>query len=326
MHLSRRTLAAFCGASALVLALTSPAAAAPRAGGSATGGSAAECAEHSDGASDVARLRPGATVADPNSLSSSRAAAAAEIPARAVLPNGSVTIRTVFHVITATKLTPAQKAQRQSQIAAQVRVLNNAFAGTGAAAPSGDTPFRYTYSPSATTWTVNKAWSTMVPGSRIEENAKKALHVGGPRTLNIYVANIGGGLLGWATFPEPSYGDALFYDGVVILDESMPGGRAGVYNQGDTATHEVGHWLGLYHTFEGRCNAPGDYVADTPAEGFPAFFCADAGRDTCPGKPGLDPVHNFMNYGEDFCINQFTRGQIVRMSNTWQALRAPFAA
>src|SRR3712207_2201713 len=125
----------------------------------------------------------------------------------------------------------------------------------------------------------------MQPGTQTEENAKRALHRGGPTTLNIYVGNIGGGLLGWAYFPEPHWGNALFMDGVVMLDESMPGGRAAPYNRGDTATHEVGHWLGLYHTFDGGCFGPGDYVADTPYEKEPAFECAaDAGRDSCPTR------------------------------------------
>jgi hypothetical protein len=214
-----------------------------------------------------------------------------------------------------------------NQIARQVQVLNNAYAGTGAAEPSPNTPFRFAYDPKATTWTVNQAWSTMEPETRAEENAKRALHVGGPAVLNIYVANIGGGLLGWATFPEADFGSGLFYDGVVMLDESMPGGLASPYNRGDTATHEVGHWLGLYHTFQSGCFGPGDYVADTPYEAEPAFECrADAGRDSCRSKPGVDPIHNFMDYTEDFCMDRFSAGQISRMTNTWHALRAPSRA
>ena len=319
MRLSRRSLAALFGASALVLGLASPAAASVQAGASPV------CIDdHGATHSDVARIRPGATVADPNTLSEAAAAQAlSDLRVSATLPAGSVTIRTVFHVISAKPLTYTQKERRKDQIAAQMRVLNNAFAGTGAAAPSPNTPFRFSYSPRQTTWTVNEAWSTMQPGTRAEENAKRALHVGGPATLNVYVANIGGGLLGWATFPEPTWGDALFYDGVVILDESMPGGTVVPYNQGDTATHEVGHWLALYHTFEGGCFGPGDYVGDTPYEAEPAFECADAGRDSCPSKPGTDPVHNFMDYAEDFCMDRFTPGQINRMSNAWEELRAP---
>jgi hypothetical protein len=319
MRLSRRSLAALFGASALVLGLASPAAASVQAG------STAVCAEGHGATSDVARLKPGATAADPNTLTELQARALSNIQARAVLPAGSVKIKTVFHVISATKLTAAQKQRRQNQIAAQMKVLNDAYAGIGAAAPSGNSPFRFVRT--ATTFTINPNWSRMQPGTQAEENAKRALHVGGPATLNIYVANIGGGLLGWATFPEASFGNGLFYDGVVMLDESMPGGTVKPYNQGDTATHEVGHWLGLYHTFEGGCFGPGDYVADTPYEAEPAFECkADATRDSCKTKAGRDPIHNFMDYTEDFCMNRFTSGQITRMSNTWQQLRAPSRA
>ena len=321
MHLTRRAVAALGGAAALVLALTSPAAASAD-----DGASSGVCVE--DGAAH--RLRPGATVAEPNSTAKAGAAAqdaAALDVARldvasttAVLPAGSVTIRTVFHVISATALTPAEKSRREAMIAAQMRVLNQAFAGTGAAAPSPDTPFRFERV--ATTWTVDKAWSTMLPETRAEASAKKALHRGDESTLNIYVANIGGGLLGWAYYPQKNWGDQLYLDGVVLLEESLPGGTTAPFNEGDTATHEIGHWLGLFHTFENGCQAPGDLVSDTPYEGEPAFECREAGRDTCPNRPGVDPVHNFMNYTEDFCMNQFTPGQVARMSGAWKAFRA----
>jgi hypothetical protein len=272
-------------------------------------------------AHDAARARPGAK-AEPNAVSAVQAARLGNPQERPMLPVGSVDVDTVFHVITAEALSDAQRARLEGMIDAQVDVLNESFAGATGGADGTATPF--TFDHTGTTWTVNPAWADMAPGSRGERAAKRELRQGDASTLNVYVARIGGNLLGYATFPQAATsGGQLFRDGIVILDESMPGGLATFYDEGDTATHEVGHWLALFHTFQGSCNGPGDYVADTPAEAYPAFECeVDEGRDTCPRDPGTDPVHNFMDYAEDFCMDHFTSDQARRMSNAWEAYRS----
>jgi Pregnancy-associated plasma protein-A len=90
--------------------------------------------------------------------------------------------------------------------------------------------------------------------------------------------------------------------------------------------HEVGHWLGLLHTFEGGCNAPGDGIADTPAEAGLSFSCDVPTKDSCPNDPGFDPMHNFMSYTGEKCFREFTAGQREAMRATWFKYRAPKTA
>ncbi|MBZ4395612.1 MULTISPECIES: zinc metalloprotease [unclassified Myxococcus] len=219
---------------------------------------------------------------------------------------GSVTVPTYFHVVN--KGTGIANGDiPESQINAQMAVLNAAYQNT---------PFRFVLQ--GITRTTNSKWYALKSGSANERAMKKALRQGGKESLNIYSANLSGGLLGWATFPS-SYASNPQQDGVVILYSSVPGGTAAPYNEGDTGTHEVGHWLGLYHTFQGGCTATGDSVSDTPAEASPAYGCP-TGRDTCSGG-GLDPITNFMDYTDDSCMNTFSAGQVTRADDMAAAYR-----
>lgn len=231
-------------------------------------------------------------------------------------PDAIVTIPVAVHVIR--KGTGISNGDvPDSWINAQISVLNNAYSG---ATGGFNTSFRFTLL--SIDRTTNSTWYTAGPSTTAETQMKNALHIGGPDTLNLYLSSPGGGLLGWATFPW-SYAGAPSKDGVVVLNQSLPGGSAAPYNLGDTGTHEVGHWLGLYHTFQGGCSTTaGDYVSDTAAEKSAAFGCP-AGRNTCTGSryPGNDPIDNFMDYTDDSCMYRFTSGQSARMDSAWAAYR-----
>ena len=152
---------------------------------------------------------------------------------------------------------------------------------------------------------------------------KRVLHTGGPNTLNMYLTTAGD-YLGWAYLPSIVDQGNSFLDGVVIDWESLRGASPtyqGRYDQGETATHEVGHWLNLEHTFFHGCNGAGDFVDDTPYEATPTSGCP-VGKDTCPA-PGLDPIHNYMDYSYDQCYTEFTAGQSARMQDAWLTFRAP---
>lgn len=240
---------------------------------------------------------------------------------------GSIKVPVHVHVITRDDGTGNVKNWR---IKRQIRVLNNAFAGR-TAPTAANTPFRFRLK--SIDRTRNTDWFNM--NARDSREARRALRQGDARHLNMYTTNFAGnlqGLLGFATFPE-TYKKYPNLDGTVLFHESLPGGDAIYqddeghtfnYAKGDTGTHEVGHWMNLYHTFQGSCGPQNDFVSDTPWQRADSniFYCKP-NQNTCGDNDTRgDPTRNFMNYVDDPCMNKFSAGQRDRMNVSWYIRQA----
>jgi Pregnancy-associated plasma protein-A len=227
--------------------------------------------------------------------------------------NFSATVPVYFHVVS----DGSTGSLTRSQILAQIRVLNNTFGGGEGGADTG-----FTFELVAITRTDNAKWFNASIGGA-EHAMKRALRQGGRNALNIY-STTAGPYLGWAYLPSILDSPSQAYlDGVVVDWESWLGTSdryEDEFDQGETGTHEVGHWLNLEHTFYKGCTVTNDFVADTPAQKTPTSGCPE-GKDTCP-EPGLDPIHNYMDYSFDSCYTEFTPGQAQRMKDAWLFYRA----
>jgi hypothetical protein len=176
----------------------------------------------------------------------------------------TIIIPVYFHVIMNTEGTEGMVSA--DTIGQQFDVLDASFA-----------PY-FSFSLQRTTESKNTAWFTATPRSDAETEMKTALRQGGNDALNLYTSIINGKSLGWAIFPIPDTGTpgaaVPLTDGVVVRYDSLPGGDLVPFNEGDTAVHETGHWLGLLHTFDGgNCTEPGDEIADTPTQAEPGYGC-----------------------------------------------------
>ena len=217
------------------------------------------------------------------------------------------TIDVYFHIV---QKADGTGAVSQSTVDEQIAVLNLTFAGFRGGA---DTGFRFNLV--STDTTVNDAWfegDDPETGSiELELEMKTALKQGDADDLNIYSTS-GAGYLGFAYYPSITASNQYeVLDGVLIHYGSLPGGFIRNYNLGFTATHEIGHYLGLAHTFEQGCIGHGDFVDDTPYMLVPTFGCPE-GKDTCTRGTGTDPIHNYMDYSFDSCYTEFTQGQTER--------------
>ncbi|OAA69709.1 metalloprotease 1 [Cordyceps fumosorosea ARSEF 2679] len=217
-----------------------------------------------------------------------------------------ITINAWFHVIYSKKRRMKGYIKKY-RLDKQLRVLNNAFRSSN-----------ISFGLDGTTYTDNDLWADD-PG-KYEKAMKRTLHRGDARVLNLYFVP-GLGVAGTCRLPSLTHLETkrgLTLDGCMLRHNTVPTSPLMV-GRGKMAVHEVGHWFGLLHTFEGGCDEKGgDYVADTPAEETANKAGCWRKRDTCPELFGTDPIHNYMDYSAE---NEFTPGQTARMRSIFAAVR-----
>jgi hypothetical protein len=233
----------------------------------------------------------------------------------------NIVIKTVAHLISASD-SYSQKLLTSTMLQRQIATMNTAYKSSN-----------ISFSLINITQHTSSSWATGT-----DNTMKTTLRQGGYGVLNMYfVTNMTTGLLGQCSLPmkvgtNPSAA-SIASDACVIDGGSMPGASAGFarpgYDLGMTAVHEVGHWNGLFHPFEGySCDAaaPGDYIADTPVQSTATSGCpVSPAKDSCPGAPGVDSIHNYMDYSLDGCYNQFTVEQGLRMQAIWAQYRQAYS-
>jgi Pregnancy-associated plasma protein-A len=225
---------------------------------------------------------------------------------------GTLTIPVVVNVI----YSNANENISAAQIQSQIDVLNRDFSATNTdlgLVPSAFTSLVSNFEIQFTLSSViRKASNKTSWGTR---DAMKSAKKGGidatspSTTLNLWVCNIGGGILGYAQFP----GGSLATDGVVIGPQYFgnTGYVSAPYDKGRTSTHEVGHWLNLRHIW-GDASCGNDQVADTPTQQTSNFGCPAFPHVTCSNGPNGDMFMNYMDYTNDLCMYMFSAGQKTR--------------
>ncbi|KAF4617517.1 hypothetical protein D9613_006331 [Agrocybe pediades] len=215
----------------------------------------------------------------------------------------------VHFTIVAANMTERAGWVPNSQIEAQMKMLNERYAGTGVS-------WRH----AGITRVLSRYWHDSIEAGLQQTNDMHSLfRTGKSTTMNVYTVGFtDASLNGYSTLPV-NYARNPIEDGVVIFFATLPGGLS-LERQGGTLIHEAGHWLGLRHTFQGGCTGVGDGVDDTPPQREEHYGCP-IGADTCPGG-GPDPIYNFMDYTSEECRTEFTPGQISLMQKSIAAFRS----
>ncbi|KKY13372.1 putative metalloprotease 1 [Diplodia seriata] len=232
----------------------------------------------------AAAAKPRCTTPDPPSELLASVAEKKVKDADIMRAKAPITIDAWFHVVAASDAVEDANITN-AMVQDQLEVLNANFA-----------PHDISFTLLGTTRTINSTWSDNTDILSMKTELRK----GDYATLNLYFTSaLPGDSSGYCTFPGTVENGTVdfFNDGCVLDAQTVPGGTKVPYNEGKTATHEVGHWLGLYHTFQGGCNG-GDGIDDTPAQATRSEGCP-VGRDSCPDSPGLDPIHNYMDYSDE---------------------------
>jgi Pregnancy-associated plasma protein-A len=252
-----------------------------------------------------------------------------------VAERGVVSIPTVVHIVWNTT---AQNIS-DAQITSQIDVLNRDFRALNADISQVPTPFQNLIGDARIEFALAAQDPAGNPSNGItrsrtsaasfmaDDGVKSAATAGvdawpSDRYLNVWVCELSGGLLGYAQFP----GGPAATDGVVIAHDAFgtTGTAAPPFNLGRTATHEIGHWLNLYHIWgdDGTGCAGTDYVDDTPNQSGENTGCPTFPKISCDNGPNGDLFVNYMDYVDDPCMVMFTKGQVLRMDATLESPRS----